>query len=144
LKLVVDASVALKWILSPILEAHAKGAGDLLGSIGIGTVELFAPVHWFAEIVAVVARQEPDRLEDTLELLHALNVQVIDGRELLGYAAKLSHMLDHHLFDTLYHAVAIDQAATLITADARYFEKARPLGKIELLGMTAWTQVPKA
>ncbi len=137
MKRVVDASVALKWILSPINEPHAREAGNLLDRIGIGAVELLAPVHWFAEIVAVVTRQEPDRLDDTLELLHTLNVRVVDGRMLLEHAAKLSRLLDHQLFDTLYHAVAIDHDATLITADERYFEKARPLGKIELLGRTS-------
>ena len=41
--------------------------------------------------------------------------------------------LDHHLFDTLYHAVALEEGATLVTADAAYFAKAKNLGGIELL-----------
>jgi len=39
----------------------------------------------------------------------------------------------HHLFDTLYHAVALEEGATLVTADAAYFAKAKDLGGIELL-----------
>jgi predicted nucleic acid-binding protein len=42
-------------------------------------------------------------------------------------------MLDHHLFDTLYHAVALEQGATLITADEAYFAKAKDLGSITRL-----------
>jgi len=39
----------------------------------------------------------------------------------------------HHLFDTLYHAVALEEGARLVTADAAYFAKAKDLGGIELL-----------
>lgn len=40
----------------------------------------------------------------------------------------------HHLFDTLYHAVALHTPnAVLITADARYHAKARLEGQISLL-----------
>ncbi len=41
--------------------------------------------------------------------------------------------LDRHLFDTLYHAVALEEGATLVTADEVHFAKARRLGNIELL-----------
>jgi hypothetical protein len=42
--------------------------------------------------------------------------------------------LNHHLFDTLYHAVGLQAPnATLITADERYYRKAEPLGHIVLL-----------
>ncbi len=40
----------------------------------------------------------------------------------------------HHLFDTLYHAVALQTpGATLVTSDARYFAKASAEGRIALL-----------
>jgi len=40
----------------------------------------------------------------------------------------------HHLFDTLYHAVALNTAgATLVTADRRYYEKASGFGRMTLL-----------
>ncbi|MGH8585349.1 MAG: hypothetical protein ACREWE_03925 [Gammaproteobacteria bacterium] len=42
--------------------------------------------------------------------------------------------LAHHLFDTLYHTVAFEEDATLVTADACYYNKASVLGKIMLLG----------
>jgi predicted nucleic acid-binding protein len=41
--------------------------------------------------------------------------------------------LNHHLFDTLYHAVALEEGATLVTADEAYFAKAKQLGGIERL-----------
>ena len=49
-------------------------------------------------------------------------------------AIELAHQLDHHLFDTLYHAVALSvPGAVLVTADRRYFDKASHLGQIAWL-----------
>lgn len=50
-------------------------------------------------------------------------------------AAVLARQLDHRLFDTLYHALALDTPgdAVLVTADRRYFAKARHLGRIAWL-----------
>jgi predicted nucleic acid-binding protein len=57
----------------------------------------------------------------------------IQGVPVLKRAADLSISLNHHLFDTLYHAVALEEGATLVTADDAYFDKAKHLGGIELL-----------
>lgn len=44
---------------------------------------------------------------------------------------RLSIELNHHLFDTLYHAVALHTPdATLITADEAYWRKAQTIGQI--------------
>lgn len=45
-------------------------------------------------------------------------------------SAALASDLDQHLFDTLYHAVALEQQAVLISADRRYYARARHLGWI--------------
>jgi hypothetical protein len=37
------------------------------------------------------------------------------------------------MFDTLYHAMALENEATLVTADDAYFAKAYRLGNIKLL-----------
>jgi hypothetical protein len=39
--------------------------------------------------------------------------------------------LNQHLFDTLYHAVALETPdATLITADERYLATGAPMGRV--------------
>ena len=48
-------------------------------------------------------------------------------RSAIERAAQFDH-LDHHLFDTLYHAVALEEGAMLVTADTAYFAKAKDLG----------------
>jgi predicted nucleic acid-binding protein len=46
----------------------------------------------------------------------------------------LSIQLNHHLFDTLYHALALSvPGAILVTADRRYYDKARTVGQIAWL-----------
>jgi hypothetical protein len=41
---------------------------------------------------------------------------------------------NHHLFDTLYHAVALEhEDALLVTADDRYYRKAEHYGTIAVL-----------
>jgi predicted nucleic acid-binding protein len=46
--------------------------------------------------------------------------------------------LRHHLFDTLYHAVALERGASLVTADDAYFRKAYRLGGI--VRLAEWRQ----
>ncbi len=132
-RLVLDASVALKWSLSPEFEPDAGRATQLLRAAQSGLIELLAPPHFIAEVLAVVSRQEPVRLSDTIEIMFALNLTTRADRETHERSARLSVSLQHHLFDTLYHAIAIAEGAVLVTADERYFDKARNLGNIKLL-----------
>jgi predicted nucleic acid-binding protein len=133
-KLVVDASVAVKWFLGGPNEQWRDKAEAVAASIDAGSTELLAPCHWTAEVIAVVTRLEPSIADHALELLTDMRPRVIDSVLVLRSAAKISVRLDHHLFDTLYHAVALEAGGMLVTADERYFKKAEPLGHIALLG----------
>jgi predicted nucleic acid-binding protein len=65
--------------------------------------------------------------------LHDAHPKVIHGVPILKRAAELTVVLRHHLFDTLYHAVALEEGATLVTADEAYFTRAKELGSIARL-----------
>jgi predicted nucleic acid-binding protein len=131
MRLVVDASVALKWFLKgKPRESHIDKAEAVAAAIARSPTELFAPVHWEAEIVSVLARIEPALVDDALLALDDMRPVAIAGVPVLRRAADLSVALNHHLFDTLYHAVALEEGATLVTADASYFNKANGLGGI--------------
>ncbi len=69
-----------------------------------------------------------------LSQLMELAIPVSNDMPVLARAMSLADELDHHLFDTLYHAVAFEEEATLVTADRRYWTKARKLGNIVELG----------
>lgn len=134
MRLVVHASVAVKWIFpDPVIEPGADRAVALLTSIKNGGIEVVQPPHWLLEVIAVVTRLNPAASMQAIGLLEALELSVCDDVGILRRAARLAGELQHHLFDTLYHAVALERGATLVTADQRYASKAGALGHIVLL-----------
>ncbi len=132
---VVDASVAIKWFLfiKPD-ENHADRALRILEEAVLGSLKLVQPPHFIAEIAAVLARTKPDEAQD--DLLDLLNIErrTLDTPDIYATALELAIRHQHHLFDALYHAVALNTpGATLITADRRYYHKAETEGRIVLL-----------
>ena len=68
-----------------------------------------------------------------LDLLE-VEFRTIDTPETYATALELSIRYQHHLFDTLYHAVALQVPdGILVTADRRYYDKARIGGQILML-----------
>ncbi len=132
MRVVVDASVAVKWLLPARLdEPQQDQALQLLDAVRNDQVQLIQPPHWLAEVGAVLARLEPALASEALTLFQLLETARADTPEVYATAIDLAVTLDHHLFDTLYHAVALNGlAATLVTADLRYYRKARHLGAI--------------
>ncbi|MEN8166587.1 MAG: type II toxin-antitoxin system VapC family toxin [Pseudomonadota bacterium] len=131
MRLVVDASVVIKWLFAdPEREEHTERATTLMSAIVRQQVPVVQPVHWLAEVGAVLARMTPDKAEEDIALLSVLDLAVQDGAEILQRACQLAIDLNHHLFDTLYHAVALETESVLITADEHYLAKARDLGRI--------------
>jgi predicted nucleic acid-binding protein len=134
-RIVVDASVVVKWLL-PVREEEqdVEEALQVLRLIRDLRLSVHQPPHWLAEAAAVVTRLSPDNAPQDIQDLCEMGFEVIGTHEVYTRACELSSRLDHHLFDTLYHAVGLTIAdATLITADERYYRKARKVGRISLL-----------
>ena len=132
---VVDASVAVKWFLSfKPDEDHADLALKILEQAVLGPLQIVQPPHFLAEVAAVLARLKPDDArEDLLDLLN-IERRTLDTPEMYATALELAVRHQQHLFDTLYHAVALHTpGATLITADRRYYDKSKAVGRITLL-----------
>lgn len=135
MKLVLDSSVALKWFLGDRPdEMNVAEAMEVLSRIYRNEVTVIQPVHWCAEVLEVLARVRADQIESMVGFLNVLAFSVEDSWRTYRTAAQLSVDLNHHLFDTLYHAVALEHGAEFITADKKYFNKAYSLGSISLLG----------
>ena len=134
-RLVLDASVVVKWILQDDeSEPDTSRALALCGSFREGAISLVQPVHWLAEVAAVCVRLKPDIATSATIFLYAMEVPVRNTLDIYRQACALAVELDHHVFDTLYHAVALTQRdITLVTADRRYYQKARKKGAIALL-----------
>ena len=134
MKLVVDASVAVKWFFhNKAGEQDVVQALNILDALQAGDADAIQPPHWLVESMSVLVREAPPFAEEALEILTALELPVMIDSAAYRLGASLSRQLKHHFFDTLYHAIAIEQGAMLITADDSYFAKAFRLGNIKLL-----------
>jgi predicted nucleic acid-binding protein len=131
---VADASVSIKWFF-PDLEAKedADKALDLLKKIRVGEVELIQPPHWLPEVVAVISRIRPSIAEQAIDYLTAMEIRIEHDPDALKIAAQLSRQLNHHLFDTYYHALAIFNDAVFVTADSVYYRKVGSMGNVKLI-----------
>lgn len=133
--LVVDASVAIKWFLDfPDAEDHCRQALEILGRINDGSALMVQPAHFLAEMGTVLAREKPaDAVADLSDLM-AVEFQSAAEPRVYQTACEIAVHLKQHVFDTLYHAAALHTpGATLVTADKRYFRRARKLGHIAYL-----------
>lgn len=138
---VVDASVAIKWFVtgSPD-EGEMDEALDLLRTYRDDRIEFYQPPIWSAEVLAVLARIVPDKAEQHTWKLLAFDYVEASGSALYLKAVQLSIQLNHHLFDTIYHASAlVHPSATLITADEKYRIKAESQGRI--LPLKRWKDI---
>lgn len=129
---VVDASVVIKWLLQdPDREAGTEKATQLLELVTRGELSALQPTHWLMEVGAVLARESAETAADDVTMLSALELATTDDPPVLRRGAELAIEFNQHLFDTYYHAVALETPNTLlITADERYLRAARSKGRI--------------
>ena len=123
---VIDASVAVKWLVT---EALSEQASALLVD---KERALIAPDLLFAEasnaLWAMCRRGDIDRRDfaEAIETLKAAPVATpIPMRRLAAAAARLASDLDHPTYDCFYLALAVQEQYTLITADRRFYDVVR-------------------
>ncbi len=125
---VIDASVALKWVVS---EAGSDEAEALLTDMADGTLTLIAPEHLVGEVGNGLRKRVAQRIinaEDALSAFAAiasLDLGFIGGANL--WFRSLRAALDWGLtnYDALYVLLALDLGTELITADLRLTDSAR-------------------
>ena len=129
---VVDASVALKWfVLERADEAETDAATNVLRGVRDGRVQMVQPPHFLAEVASVLVRLDRQAAPQNLGDIEQLNWSVVESISVYCLAMELSANLQHHLFDTLYHATSLlTDSATFVTADERYYVKAQGHGSI--------------
>lgn len=105
---VADASVALKWFFRTRTdEADVDQALRLLAGVGEGQISLLQPPHFVAEVAAVLARESPRTASTDLRDLLAIEMRTEADAATYHRALDLAKRHKHHLFDTLYHALAL-------------------------------------
>ena len=136
--LVVDASVAVKWL---VREDGSDEAHALLGTV------LHAPTFLRMEVgnvLRTLARRGDLSQDDARAAFDHLLLAPVRLHEpssaLLRGALDLALGLHHPIYDCLYLALAIEIAAPLVTADERFHRaasrRAEIAGLVHLLGET--------
>lgn len=143
MRVVVDASVLLKWLFrDPKRESDTERATALVRSIASGSIAILQPPHWLAEVGAVLARMSPGTAAEDVLRLYAMELPTADDPRIWTRACQISVRTGQHVFDTLYHAVALEHGHELISADERYLRAARRFGRIRRLADWAETELP--
>ena len=139
MRFVIDASVAVKWFFPESSEEqNTEQAISILQRMGSGSIEPLQPVHWMSEVVAVFNRLDPNIVDNAIDLLDAMEFATADSPEIYKRASAIARETRQHVFDTLYHAVALEHEVVLVTADTKYLNKAGKLGR--LVSLDQWEQ----
>jgi predicted nucleic acid-binding protein len=123
LRLVIDASVAAKWFLPD--EPFSALALELLFSATTGATDFIVPDLFFSEcgnIFWKAARRRRLSAEETLaaiQVIGSLQTLTIPASGLLERTLQIARTYDRTFYDSLYLAVAVQQQATLVTADEK-------------------------
>ncbi len=134
MKLVVDASVALKWVIA---ETGSETAAALRDD------ELIAPSLWLAEAANILWRRVRLReiaTDHAIRLMSELAGAPVASLPIDRYveaALKIAMETGHPVYDCLYAAVALAHDTHVVTADRRFAAAAAlpPLaGRVRLLG----------
>jgi predicted nucleic acid-binding protein len=129
--MVIDASVAFKWIVD---EEGSAAAAAL-----IGREDLIAPALLHAEVAnALWTRLRRGELRDGPEPSSYLSrlsslVRTVDETLQIGRALQLATQLDHPVYDCIYLAIAEAYERKLVTADGRFAAKAAECGFAHLI-----------
>ena len=123
---VVDASVAVKWVVDEPLTAHALRAR--------ATYELLAPSLLHAEVASAltkgIARGEVEA-DGALRKMRGVvrtDVEIVPDEYLCVTAVQLAAELRHGVYDCFYLALAQARDVPLITADRRLAAAAKAAG----------------
>jgi predicted nucleic acid-binding protein len=137
--IVIDASLAVKWFLP---ESGADAAADILLSDKaiIGPDMLAVEVHATLVRGANIDKSNRFAAEASImqfqKMIAANEVQLIRSTPAnIERSANLAMDLGHPMKDCIYLALAMERDCELITADARFAEKARGVWPmVRLLG----------
>ncbi len=122
---VVDASVAVKWLIPPANETLSAESLQLLKGYVDGEIDLIVPDIFWAEVGNVLwkgVRQHrwPQTFaEVAASEMRGRNLFTVSSHFLLAEALQIAFVHDRTVYDCLYVALAIQFKVEMITADER-------------------------
>ncbi len=132
--LVVDASVAVKWVVAEEGRAEAlqRAAGE----------ELIAPDFVVTESANILWKKvrlgqlDHQQAQEGLSFISGAFTRLFPTRQLISRALTLAVELDHPVYDCIYLACSEVEGSEFLTADRRLANKAagRPGLQVTMLG----------
>jgi predicted nucleic acid-binding protein len=136
---VVDASVAAKWVID---EPDSDAADALFDQVE----DLIAPNYWLAEVANTLLRRVRigdigvNQVDARVAALLRAPVRSLPIEPYVHRAFHLAVELAHPIYDCLYLAVALHHDAYVITADKRFVAvvvRSEWAERVRLLGHTS-------
>ncbi len=126
---VVDASIAVKWVIPEVLSAKADRVRD-------GDEDVVAPDLLLVEVANALWRKtaakeiSPREAADAFGLVRDSGIDLRATGPLVPRAMEVARRLDHPVYDCVYVVLAERERAALVTADHRLLRRvsARKLG----------------
>lgn len=119
---VVDASVALKWVLQEEGDDRARALAAF--------ETMIAPDLWLIECANVLTLRvrrgqiAADVAAQAVDFIASAPVRIVPTRGHVPTAHALSVALKQSAYDSLYLALALSERAVMVTADAAFFRAA--------------------
>ena len=132
MRLVVpDASVILKWVLPSDVGPDAAAALRLRDAAAAGKLALRVPGLWLYEVGNILTRKFPAQALALLESLVDFGIpEGGAGEQWRKQAVTLARDYRVTFYDAAYHALALVERGTFVTADEKYFAKAKGAGAV--------------
>lgn len=130
MSVVVDASVAIKWVVP---ERGTPEALAMLKGGGLSAPDLITPEC--ANILWKKTRRgelSPEEARLAARLIEQVELEILPTRTLLEPATQIANLLDHPAYDCIYLALAQARGSVFITADERLLRRLAELGSFEL------------
>lgn len=125
MRIVVDASVAVKWCLPSLREELVPQAEELLNSSRREEVRFVVPDLFWLELAnalwKAVRRNEfsSDNAASALSFVRDLDIATVSSLDLVPEALNLAIGYGRTVYDSLYVALAMQLKSEMITADER-------------------------
>ena len=119
---VVDASVAVKWVIPEVLS-------DLADRVRDGAEDVLAPDLLLVEVANALWRKTTAReisareADGAFDLVRRSGIDLRPAGPLLPRAMDLARRLGHPVYDCVYLALAEREEATLVTVDQRLLRR---------------------
>jgi predicted nucleic acid-binding protein len=131
---VPDPTIILRWAYQADDPQEQDRALDLLHLWLEGGCEFLLPSLWAHELGSILYKKSPDKAVELMELFIGFRFSEVKmSPELAQETLTLMDRFSVDFYSAVYHAVAQRCGGTLVTADIKYYRKAKGAGRITLL-----------